>query len=82
MILMELELSRMAFLCDLHTQRCALSSLTPWSPFPLVAVHERPGLNAVLSEKSMHGAHGLFSSSLSPSLLLLLSVSAQQKATL
>ena len=35
MILMELELSRMAFFCDMHSQWCALPSLATWSQLPL-----------------------------------------------
>lgn len=53
-MLMELELSRMAFFCGLQTQRYALSSWAPWSAFPLVAVHEHLGLNRVLSEKGIY----------------------------
>lgn len=50
----ELELGRMAFFCDLHSQWCELPSLAKWSPFPHVAGPVRSGLKAFLREKDTY----------------------------
>lgn len=85
---MELELSRMAFLCDLHRQWCALPSLAEPSQFPHVAVRVHWGLNGVASEKDTKNVQlrklpflSLSPHGSPPTLLLLLlpSVPAQQK---
>lgn len=43
MTLMELELSRIAFFCDLHRQWCALPSLAKWGQLPPAAVPVHSG---------------------------------------
>ena len=65
MILMELELSRMAFFCDMHSQWCALPSLATWSQLPRAAVPVHSGLKALLRKTFKHQAQKL---SISPPL--------------